>query len=683
MESQMGCGCRSLKDGFASCVLIGYSISYMKFFYSTCVATLAVATMGIAAPPLIDQVEVPRPTWETQKQARTYLLNIPAPRGQITDRHGAPMAQSRIAYNLGLNFPTPLEFSDSQAVNFARRQILTAEKLLGRKFDVADNALIQHYNNRGILPFIIAEDLSSDQIAAVSRGLGTGLVLQPAYVRHYPLGPMAAHIVGYVGRVAPLSVKPIENKDLIFPDSEGREGLEQMFDDQLRGTPGVLNVTLNAEGRRTTERIVQQPIPGYNVVTTLDLKVQKACEDALAKSGRRGAVVVIDPRSGELLGMASRPSFDPNAFIPIIKSEVFDKLNKDTADPLYPRAFRSAYPPGSTFKTIVGLAALQSGLITPETRISCPGGLQVGNFYFRNWKSSYSGMLTLAEALAQSCNTWFYQAGLKIGAEPIIEWADAVGLGRRTGIPLRAESRGNIPNDAYMQRVHNRKILQGDVANMSIGQGDILITPLQMAQAVGVIAARGTFHQTRLVKQVQSIDNRVVAAYPDRVRAELNISDENLDYLTKGLVMVTSSGGGTGHRAATVKGVKVAGKTGTAQWGPVSKRRNAAWFSGFAPADNPLYAFAAVIEGNPGETIAGGANAAPVIGSVLATLLKDYKPPTPEKEEPKEEEKAEDEQTTPPMENGVSGEAGEFTEDVVNPEGAPTTEEHVEENVHP
>jgi penicillin-binding protein 2 len=189
-----------------------------------------------------------------------------------------------------------------------------------------------------------------------------------------------------------------------------------------------------------------------------------------------------------------------------------------------------------------------------------------------------------------------------------------------------------------------------------------------MAQAMGVLAAGGTFHQTRLVKQVQSLDNRVVSAYPDRVRSELNISEENLADLNKGLVMVTSHGTGTGRRAATVKGVQVAGKTGTAQWGPVSKRRNAAWFAGYAPADNPMYAFAAVIEGNPGETVAGGANAGPVIGSVIADLLKDYKPPVP----PKEEETSETE--TPP-ESDASGEQQEFTEDVMNPEGAPTPPE--------
>ena len=638
---------------------------------------LALAASGQAQRRLTDVVEVPRPTWETQKQARTYLLNVPAPRGQITDRHGAPLAQTRVGYNLGLSFPTPLEFTDGQAVNFARSQILTAQDLLGRTFNVTDEQIIQHYNNRGVLPMILAEDLSGEDVAKVSRGLGTGLVLQPAYFRHYPLGPMAAHIVGYTGRLAPLSVKPIENRDLVFPDAEGREGLEQAFDDQLRGTPGVLNLTLNAEGKRTTERMVENPIPGYNVITTLDLKVQKACEDALAKSGRRGAVVVVDPNNGEILGMASRPSFDPNAFIPMINEEEFAKLNDDPAVPLYPRAFRSAYPPGSTFKTFVGLAALQSGLYAPDTKVSCPGGLQVGNFYFRNHRSGHSGRLTLAQALAQSCNTWFYQVGLKIGAAPIIDWSEAVGFGKRTGIPLRAESPGNIPTDDYMLRVHNRNILQGDIANMSIGQGDILVTPLQMAAAMGVIAARGSFHQTRLVKQVQSLDNKVMAAYPDRVRAELNIDEANFEAVDKGLVMVTSHGTGTGRRAATVRGVKVAGKTGTAQWGPVRKRRNAAWFAGYAPANHPpLYAFSVVVEGNPGETVSGGTTAAPVIGNILSNLLKDYKAPEKKKEEEPEEEAPTDEAAETSEAAPVPvDETTEFTEDLMNPEGAPVPEE--------
>lgn len=198
------------------------------------------AAHAVAEARLVDLVEVPRPTWETQKQARIYLLTIPAPRGQITDRNGVPLAQTRISYSLGLKFPTPLDFTDSQAITFARSQILTAQKLLGRKFDVTDEAIVLHYKNRGILPFFLAEDLSQEEIAAVSRGLGTGLFLQQRYERHYPVNSMASHIVGYVGRQAPLSVKPIENRDLIFPDTEGREGLEKVFDDELRGTSVVM-----------------------------------------------------------------------------------------------------------------------------------------------------------------------------------------------------------------------------------------------------------------------------------------------------------------------------------------------------------------------------------------------------------------------------------------------------------
>jgi penicillin-binding protein 2 len=246
--------------------------------------------------------------------------------------------------------------------------------------------------------------------------------------------------------------------------------------------------------------------------------------------------------------------------------------------------------------------------------------------------------LKCVQALTQSCNTWFYQAGLKLGSKPIIKWATRVGLGQKTGIPLKAEEKGNIPNDDYMLRVQHRKILQGDVANMSIGQGDILITPLQMAQALGVIANGGQFHQTRLVMQIQSLDNKVVAAYPDRVRDELAIKPEIMTQLRKALVAVTEDGNGTAHRAQ-VKGIHVAGKTGTAQWGPKEKQRTAAWFTGFAPADNPRYAFAAVYEGEPGDNgIHGGTHAAPLIGKVLKQIFA----PAKTDEEKSDEEKPDD-----------------------------------------
>jgi penicillin-binding protein 2 len=368
-------------------------------------------------------------------------------------------------------------------------------------------------------------------------------------------------------------------------------------------------------GRKMSERIARQPVPGNNLITTIDYRLQEICEKVLEKNAKRGAIAVIEVGTGEILALASWPTFNPNIFVPTISAADFAALQNNPSVPLYPRAFRSAYPPGSTFKIITGLAALQSGAITPEQRFNCPPSLQIGNFVFRNWKKESAGSLNFKEAMAQSCNTYFYQVGLKTGSRPIVEWAQRMGIGRRTGLPIEAESAGNMPTDEYMLRVHKRKILPGDLANLSIGQGDILITPLQMAQAMGILAARGSFFQTRLVKQIQSLDNRVIAAYPNRLRDQLPITPENLEAIRDALVAVTESG--TGGRAR-VKGIKVAGKTGTAQWGPKERQRTAAWFAGFLPADEPKFAFAAVYEGDPNVKVGGGSHAAPLIGKTFA-----------------------------------------------------------------
>ncbi len=565
-------------------------------------------------------VENPKPTWETQKQARTYTLAIPAPRGQITDRNGRPLAQSRLSYNLAINFPTPLDWQDAKVISFARQQITLAKGLLKRDIQISDQAILNHYKNRGVLPLDIVEDLLPTELSVIQGGLPQELLLRQTYVRFYPNGPLASHMIGYTGREAPLSTRPIENNDLIFPESEGREGLEQIFDNELRGQPGILHITYDKSGKKTSERIAKQPVPGYNVITTLDDSLQRLCEKVLAENTKRGALVLIDAPSGEILAMASNPGFNPNDFVPIIKPAIFDAYSKDPSDPLVPRAFRSAYPAGSTFKTFVGFAALETGKIKPGDEFNCPPALTVGDHTFRNWKKTGAGSLNFKEALTQSCNTWFYQAALKIGAPPIIDYANRLGLGKRTGIPVKSESPGNIPTDEYMMRVHRRKIKNGDVANMAIGQGDILISPLQMAQAMGVISQGGRFHQTRLVKQIQTIDNRVVAAYPDRIREEIPVSPDVDAVLRKALVAVTSDGQGTAHKAQ-VKGIKVAGKTGTAQWGPTEKQRTAAWFTGFLPAENPQYAFAALYEGEPNDnSVHGGSHAAPIIGKLFKQI---------------------------------------------------------------
>lgn len=610
-------------------------ICSILLLYSLCLGSvLAQGTLSrgdLAAVPASPETEnTLQPSWETQKQARTYLLNIPAPRGQIVDRNGNPLAQNRVSYNLALKFPTPANYTETQLLSFVRIQLQQVEKLLHRQISVDEKALLQHYKNRAVLPFDVARDLLPSEIELIKQQPPDHVVLNAVYLRFYPNAKLAGHVIGYAGRAGRTPSGPVQNNDPMFPDSEGREGLEQTFDEQLKGKPGQYNITVDSKGHVASERVSIPPQPGYNVVTTLDEGIQRLCEETLAKKAKRGAIVVLDPNTGDILAMASWPVFNPNQFIPGITQAEFDALQNDPNIPLLPRAYRSAYPPGSTFKVVTGLAALSTGTIGIHDEFSCPPSFSLGRLTFRNWKKEHAGMLTFAQALTQSCNTWFYQVGIKTGAGPIIDWAHRLGFAAKTGIPLNAETEGRIPTDDYMMKTYNRRIMDGDVANMSIGQGDILISPLQMAQAMAVVGNGGWLFQTRLVRQVQSIDNQIVTAYEVRARDRVDIQPRILAELKKAMVDVVSSRSGTAGRAS-VNNVDVAGKTGTAQWGPKRNERTAAWFAGYAPAAEPRYAFAAVYEGAPGEDVHGGSSAAPMIGTILKQLFK--KPKAEEKPE--------------------------------------------------
>ncbi len=402
--------------------------------------------------------------------------------------------------------------------------------------------------------------------------------------------------------------------------------MEQSFDEQLRGRDGQLEFTFDKDGNKAGERITAPPEPGYNVVTTIDIDLQRLAEKILAKRCRRGALVVIDPNNGEVLAIASWPTFDPNDFVPSISPEKFQRLVNDPNIPLLPRAFRSAYPAGSTFKVFVGVAGFQTHRINPDTSFDCVSAMDIGNLVFHNWRHHDAGDLDFRQALTQSCDTWFYRLGLRLGAAPMVEWATRFGLGRKTGVLLNGEADGRIPNNDYMQVTYHRRFAPGDLANFAIGQGDILISPLQMAQAMGTIANGGTLYQTRIVRQVQTLNNEVVYSYPPRAIDLLKLETVTRDQLRQAMIGVVSGSDGTAG-AAQVDGVKVAGKTGTAQWGPKAKERTAAWFAGFAPAEKSRYAFSALYEGNVREKVHGGTQAAPIIGQFLRTVFKDESAP--------------------------------------------------------
>src|ERR1700719_2760305 len=577
-----------------------------------------------AATPIPSQAndeETIIPTFETQKLARTYVLDVPAPRGQITDRTGLPLAQNKVSYNLAIGFPTPLDFTDAKAVAFAREKIDKATKLIGRSIKISDDAILRHYHNRGILPLEIAQNLSKSEYEAVKDRAKDFLVVRPIYVRTYPNGKVAGQIIGYTGKTGRNLDGIIDNHETLWPETEGRDGLEQTFNELLTGKHGEYKLTFDKDGRKTSEKLIKPAVPGNNVITTLDLRLQELAEKALESKAKRGAIVIVDPTDGDILAMASWPTYDPNLFVPSISAEKFKQLQDDPDIPLLARAFRSSYPPGSTFKVAVGIAALETGAVHSNDLYQCVPAIQICDPTVHNSKKGDQGALNFVQALTQSCDTWFYQVGIKTGAEPIIEWALKLGFGAKCGIPLRGEAEGRVPNDEYMKATHGRKLLNGDIANLSIGQGDMQVTPLQMAQAMAIVANDGKFYQTRLVRQVQSIDNEIVSAYQVRGKRTLDVSSATLDELRTGMIDVVNGAGGTAHEAE-LDNVEVAGKTGTAQWGPKNKERTAAWFAGYLPADKPEFAFAALYEGDVGSKVHGGTAAAPMIVDVFKEVYK-------------------------------------------------------------
>ncbi len=572
------------------------------------------------------------PTWETQTEARTCYFEIPAPRGQIVDRNGMPLAQSRLGYHLDLSFPSGgAEMTDVQVVNYVKPQLVAAQALLRRPLELSTAEVLEHYKNRRVVPLDLAQYLSTEEVDRLRPLLQAPLSLRPVYLRYYPQGAVAGHLVGYVGKTGGTPHGPLQPNEAMWPNLEGREGLELAFNDALTGKNGSLNLTFDAKGNKTSERVLSAPVPGKTVVTTLDLNLQRMCEDLLAKQGKPGAIVFIDPNNGDVLAMASWPTFDPNLFVPSISTTEFNKLNNDPRNPLIPRAFRASYPAGSTYKVMVGAAALQSRTISPDDTFSGPAQMTIGNIVMHNWKKRDAGDLNFAEALTQSCDTWFYQVGIKTGADKMTDWGKRFGFGTKTGLPVRDEEKGCLPDNEYMRRVHKRRLLDGDLANLSIGQGDLLVTPVQMAQATATVANGGMFYQLRLVKQIQDLNGDITGGYPIQPRRNLGLSEDVMDAIKDGMVGVIEDANGTAHKAR-VPNVEVAGKTGTAQWGAGNKNRDrqrtAAWFIGFAPADKPKYAFAVCVEGAAGDhSVHGGTAAAPLMGKALRELFKEDSKP--------------------------------------------------------
>jgi len=562
----------------------------------------------------------------TRKDARAITLALPAPRGMIIGRNGGVLAQNRVVYRLALQFPQFEAVDDEFVVIWARERIAVARALRSAIQEKTDEELLSHYRHRRWLPFYLTSLINPDEAESIGKKIESRyvkqLVLSPVYARYYPGGSLAAHIIGYTGSTGKLPTGPINYKDPLWQPSEGRAGFEKIYDRELTGEPGIKRLIFDSDGRKLLEEQTKRPVPGGTLVTTLNLKWQRQAEKVLRENSNRGAFVVIDVVTGEVLAMASRPSFNLNMFIPRIGQKEYQSLLDDPDRPLYARAFQGAYPPASAFKPIVALAALNNGTITEFTEINCPAYVEYGRHKLWNWSRSAYGPMAVVRALKWSNNPWFAQVGNRVGSDQFLGLARRLGYGKRTGLPLIGEEPGLVPNREWVLKRYHRRITEGDAANWAIGQGALLATPLQVAQAMAGIANGGALPKLHIVRQVHDRRGRVVYdAKPER-RNWLSLDEDAVKIVHEGMREVVD--GGTGGRAS-LSYTKVCGKTGTGQWGPDSRKQGVAWFAGFLPFKEPRLAFVALYEGRPGEKVGGGRNAGSMVPKFFEPLKDEVK----------------------------------------------------------
>jgi len=538
---------------------------------------------------------------------RIRIRPVAAPRGILYDRHGVPLVDNRPAFTLSL---IPRELPRDPASRDAVLGRLAA--LLRLPYEELVDA-VARVPAESFLPVRVRRGLSLEDMAKVEEWKLElpGVIVEVEPQRSYPSSRFAAHLLGYVREATEEQLRQGRYRR---GDMVGQSGLERLLDEFLRGRDGGQQIEVDALGRPV--RVVQQtePYPGAEVVTTLDRRIQEAAEQAM--EGRAGAVVVMDPRNGDILAMVSTPAFEIDRFTGTIDREAWLRLVQDPDHPLLNRAIQSQYAPGSLFKVVVAAAGLQEGVLTPMDRVHCTGEFHLGGRTFRDWKEEGHGTVDLRRALAQSCNIYFYQAGLRVGGDAIARWARAFGLGAPTGIDLGGEKVGLIPRP----RVRRGRSAwpPGDVVNMAIGQGQLLVTPVQVARFMAAVANGGVLWKPRLVQRVQRADRGVLWSDAGRVAGHVELAPAVWAVLRESLWAVVNDGG-TGA-AARIPGLEVAGKTGTAQTVANSRAERGedhAWFAAFAPARDPEVVVVVLVE-RGGK---GGQVAAPIARKILNAIF--------------------------------------------------------------
>jgi penicillin-binding protein 2 len=502
-------------------------------------------------------------------------------RGNILDRNGEVIVNNRISYDVMI-MPQDMDRLDEE-LGLVGRILGTGVK--GLKAEFKKNFLSNS------IPVTVATNIKLTEAILLGEYKADypSIIVTPKPLRNYPYGSLASHLIGYLNEIDRWRLTKLEDYGYKTKDIVGFGGVEEKYDYYLRQEEGGLSVEVNHRGKITRVLGFEPPRNGRDVQLTLDIRIQKIVEDALR--GKKGSVILMDPRTGEILALANYPDFDPGVFVNK-RSKAISGLFNNPDSPLVNRAIASAYPPASVFKLVVASAGLETKKINSSTRFFCDGSMMIGRRRFKCW--SRHGSEDILQAIAHSCDIFFYRTGLLLGAQNIHDYALRLGLGRGSGFDLEGETAGYIPSPLKRKLNNFRGWFDGDTANFSIGQGDCLVSPMQITVMLAVFANRGWLVAPHVVKAVGDVE---IASKKRRFSA-VPFRKETFETVRRGLDRVVSDSEGTGNALADLP-VKVSGKTGTAQ---VSRGATHAWFAGFFPSNAPEYVICVFLEnGGPGH----------------------------------------------------------------------------------
>jgi len=558
---------------------------------------------------------------EKSERQRIRVQRIPAPRGEFTDRNGRVLVDTKPGFNVAIILEDVKHLD--QTLNRLSRLLQLPKETFSRVIRKARKnsvPLFQPIRLLSNVPWSTVALLEAHQMEL------SGISVMPEPLRNYRYGSLAAHLFGYMGEINASELKSLPFSRYRSGDIIGKTGLEKSFEKELKGVDGYRQMEVNSLGRIMEQIGEQPPRPGNRIILTIDYDLQKTLEEAF--EGHSGAGVVLNPDNGEILAMASFPSYDPNLFSGGIPKERWKEFLRNPKHPLTDKAISGQYAPGSVFKIVVAVAGLEERVVDPVQTIPCRGFITFGGRKYRCWKHSGHGRVDLYRALSESCDVYFYELGQRLGINRIARYAQELGLGNLTGIPLEGEQPGLIPNSQWKRTVRKEVWYPGETLSASIGQGYILVTPIQLAGLIGAIANGGTVYRPQLVRRIDDCEGNPLKHFTPKVLQDAPISAKTLHLVVNALEGVVSARHGTGGRAR-VPGIRVAGKTGTAQVVRIRTEpkpgseiseplRDHALFVAFAPVEKPEIALAIVVE-HGGH---GGSVAAPIARKVLKCYFK-------------------------------------------------------------